>query len=378
MAEHFGPGGPRSYPTNCPKSEQGIALPAALMLLFIVASLAAALMTSAIAASGQSNRDRGVKRAVAAADAGLEAAIYRINKLTPGSLKCIVRGVAGQLVVESVQVDGWCREQTENLGDGATYSYRVRAAVQAPVNGQQLLQRKIVSTGTVNGVRRRVSTVIGSATGVSLFGDYAVISLEDLPLSNSARIEGNAGSNGDIYLFNSAQICGNATPGPGKEFTAANSAGLCPGFVATPASEPFVLNPIDQGNTATVNDNSRIGVLDVLSKLVGVGWNLATRALTLDLGATLTLTGNVYSFCSLQINNNSELRIPPRDPAVPLKIYIDSPENCPGVPNAGSVILRNGGNIVNMNSDPTTVQLYVAGSPATSTSVRYRTTSRQP
>ena len=281
------------------------------MLLFIIASLAAALMTSAIAASGQSNRDRGVKRAVAAADAGLEAAIYRINKLTPGSLKCVVLGVAGQLVVEPVQVDGWCREQTENLGDGATYSYRVRAAVQLPVNGQQLSATKIVSTGTVNGVRRRVSTVIGSATGVSLFGDYAVISLDDLPLSNSARIEGNAGSNGDIDLFNSAQICGNATPGPGKEFTAANSAGLCPGFVAQPATEPFVLNPIDQGSTATVNDNSRIGVLDVLSKLLGVGWNLVTRALTLDLGSTLTLTGNVYSFCSLEINHNSELRIPP-------------------------------------------------------------------
>jgi hypothetical protein len=233
------------------------------------------------------------------------------------------------------------------------------------------MQRKIVSTGTVNGVTRRVSTVMGSATGVSLFGDYAVISLDDLPLSNSARIEGNAGSNGDIALVNFAQICGNATPGPGNEFTAANSAGLCPGFVATPASEPFVLNPIDQGSIATVNDNSRIGVQDVFSKLHGVGWSLATRALTLDLGSTLTLTGNVYSFCSLQINNSSQLIIPPRDPAVPLKIYIDSPENCPGVPNAGSVRLRNGGNIVNLNSDPTTVQLYVAGSSATSTSVRF-------
>jgi Tfp pilus assembly protein PilX len=349
----------------------GIALPVALMLLFIIASVAAALMASAIAATSQSRHDRGVKQAVAAADAGLDAANYRINKLTPGSLGCVVRGATSQLVIEPVQPDGWCRAQTEDLGGGASFSYRVRAAVNAPVNGQQLVQRTIVSTGTVNGVSRRVSAVVGSATGASLFGDYAVISLEDLPLWNSARIEGNVGSNGNIKLTNSAEICGNATPGPGKLLTTSNSAHLCAGFISTPATAPFVLNPIDQGNAATVNNNALIGGQDVLTKPAGVLWDPATRSLTLRIGATLTLTGNVYSFCSLELDNNSELIIAPRDPAVPVKIYIDSPENCPGVSNAGSVRFRNGGGIVNMNADPTTVHLYLGGSATTATNVSY-------
>jgi hypothetical protein len=371
MLEHAGSGDPRGYLANGSRDEQGFALPAAIVMLFIIASVAAAVMTNAIAANSQSQRDRGVKRAVAAADAGLEAATYRINKVTPSSVGCVVRGVTSQLVIEPLQADGWCRAQTEDLGGGASFSYRVHAAVQAPVNGQQLLQRKIVSTGTVNEVSRRVSAVVGSATGLSLFGDYAVISVDDLPLWNSSRVQGNVGSNGNINLTNSAEICGNVTPGPGKQFTTSNTAHLCPGFISTPASEPFVLNPIDQGDTATVNNNLLIGVQDVLTKPLGVTWNVATRALKLNVGSTLTLTGNVYSFCSLEIDNNSELRIAPRDPAVPLKIYIDSPENCPGVPNAGSVKLRNGGNIVNMNTDPTTVRLYVAGSPTVDTSVSY-------
>ena len=371
MVERTGSGDPRGNLGDRLRDERGIAYPAALILLFVIASIAAALMTSALAANSQARRDLGVKRAVAAADAGIEAATYRINKLTPGSLTCVVRGAASELVIEPLQPDGWCRQQTEDLGGGASFSYRVKAAIQVPVNGQQLLQRKIVSTGTVNGVGRRVSATVGSATGASLFGDYAVISLEDLPLTNSARIDGNVGSNGNISLTNSAEVCGNATPGPGKQLTTSNSAHLCPGFTARAATAPFVLNPIDAGTTSTVNNNLFIGVQDVLTKLGGVVWSPLTRSLTLRIGATLTLTGNVYSFCSLEIDNNSELIIAPRDPAVPVKIYIDSPENCPGVLNAGSIRFRNGGGIVNMNADPTTVQVFMSGSESRDTSLRY-------
>lgn len=366
-----GSGDPRHCLVSRLKDEQGFVFPATMMLLVIIASIALAMSLNAVAANNQSRLDRGVKRAVAAADAGLQAATYRINNLTPGSLACVVRGAASQLVIEPVQVDGWCREQTEDLGDGAGFSYRVKAAVQVPVNGQWLLRRTIVSKGTANGVSRRVSSVVGSATGASLFGDYSVISLEDLPITNSARVDGNVASNGNINLTNSAEVCGNATPGPGKEFTTANSAHLCPGFVAAATTEPFILNPIDPGNTSSVNNNNLIGLQDVITKPAGVLWDTVTRALRMSIGSTLTLTGNVYSFCSLEIDNNSQLIIAPRDPAVPVKIYIDSPEHCPGVINAGSVRLRNGGNLVNMNTSSTTLQLYVAGSATSDTYVDY-------
>src|SRR5205807_180831 len=201
------------------------------------------------------------------------------------------------------------------------------------------------------------------------------ITLSDLNMPNSTRIDGNVGSNGNISLSNSGTICGNATYGPGKSFTTANSGSLCPGYSAGAASLPFVLNPVDQGNAATVNDNGRIGVTgpDVLVPSAQTSWNAASRTLSLKNSATLTLTGNVYSFCELDINNNAQLIIGTRAPsAPPLKIYIDAPENCPGVSGAGSVTLRNGASISNLNVDPTTLQLYVVGSSQTATSVDFQ------
>jgi hypothetical protein len=211
--------------------------------------------------------------------------------------------------------------------------------------------------------------IVGSSTGRLLFGGYAVISLNDLNLPNSARIAGNAASNGNISVVNNGEICGNATYGPGKQFTTENLGHLCPGFTSEAASQPFVLNPVDQGDAATANNNAFIGAQDTWTRPDRISWDPTTRALRLQNGATLTLTGNVYSFCSLEIDNNSELQISPR--STPLKIYMDAPENCPGVSNAGSAILRNGGAIRNLNSDPATVQFYMMGSSTSETKLDY-------
>ena len=65
-------------------------------------------------------------------------------------------------------------------------------------------------------------------------------------------------------------------------------------------------------------------------------WNPSTRVLKLLNSSILTLSGNTYSFCYLEINNLAQLVIAPRLPTQPpVRIYIDSPENCPGVANAG-------------------------------------------
>ena len=62
-------------------SEAGFALPVAILALFVVAVLAAAAAASAGSGSNQSRRDKAVKRALAAADAGIQTALYRLNKV---------------------------------------------------------------------------------------------------------------------------------------------------------------------------------------------------------------------------------------------------------------------------------------------------------
>src|SRR6187200_2060147 len=135
MEVRAGSGDPRSCLT-CWRSEQGIAYPVAMMMLLIIGSIAFAMTINSVAANNQAGRDRGVKRAVAAADAGVQVATYRMNKLTPGALLCVVRGVANQILTEPLQPDGWCRAQTEELGDGASYSYRVSTGLGILENGQ--------------------------------------------------------------------------------------------------------------------------------------------------------------------------------------------------------------------------------------------------
>lgn len=351
--------------------ERGIALPAALMLLFVVMVLVAATLFATVSALGQSTRDRGTKQAVAAIDAGMNTAIYRLNHLTPSALECVVVGATG-LTLEPVQADGWCSAQTENLGDGATYSYRMSAGLNINLNGQALLSRKVVVTGTASGVSRRAMATVNSLTGVSVFGGNAVSSLTDLTLPNSASIVGNAATNGNMTMDASGLLCGDGLVGPGKTFTTTSPQQQCSGYTHSNMSNPLILNPVDQGNAATVNDNGRIGNQDPFVSQQQSSWNPSTRVLKLLNSSVLTLSGNTYSFCYLEINNNAQLVIAPRlATQPPLRIYIDSPENCSGVSNAGTMRLLNQATLLNSNSSSKTLQIFVAGSPSIDTSIDF-------
>jgi len=360
------------------RDQGGFALPTSLAVLIVVGGLATVTARAAIGGESQSLRDRHVKMALSAANAGLSAAMYRTNLLQPGAVQCVVQSTTtGAFVLSALEADGWCREQGEDLGEGASFTMRVSGAVPLHVNGQALTQRSIVSTGIVNGVRRRLLLKTNAATGEPIFPNgYAAVSLDPVTVSNSAQITGGIGSNGNVYLRNSAQVCGNATPGPGKVVEIRNSASVVCAGNTLPAQESFNLQPVDQGNARTVNDNSRIGnppsstQPDPCSDCGSVSWNPTTRRLRLSNSATLTLGGNVYSFCRLDIENTAQLKIAARPFGGAVRVYIDAPEACGGA-GTGSVSVRNTGTIVNLNPDPTTMQLYLVGSSTYPTSATF-------
>jgi hypothetical protein len=366
-----------SMRTRLVGEERAIAVPVALAILFLVWGLATVSLREALTAQTQTKRDRDVKRALQAATAGVDAQIYRLNLLQPGSLQCVSLSL-GTLTISALSADGWCAAQTEDLGDNASYSARVSRAIAINPNGQALVQRSVVSTGYSNGVRRRVLTRITAATGEPIFpGGYAGISLTSLDVGNNVNVNGGLGTNGNIVLKNFAQVCGDATPGPGKSLNIQNNAHVCSGYSVTPVQTPFNLQPVDQGNAATVNDNARIGdppssiSLDPCTSCSNVNWNPSTRVLSLSNNSTLTLGGSVYSFCRLDLDNTAQLRIPARPLGSAVRIYIDSPEHCGGGNGMGSVSVRNNSSIVNVNADPATLQLYVVGSSTIATSVDF-------
>jgi hypothetical protein len=359
--------------------EHGIALPLALAVLAAVTVLALAAAAAAVTSSHQSLRDRNAKRAYQASAAGVHTANYRTTLLQPGLQQCVIKDPStGDLSVGPVQADGWCAPQTESLDDGATYTQQVSAGTLVTVNGQQLVQREIVSTGLVNGVRRRVDVRTSAATTAPLFPvNHAVVSLASVDYGNTVTINGDLGSNGAIDLSNEATVCGNANPGPGEQVTTVNQGHVCAGYSTQPATQPFILDPVDQGQAPTQNSNARITSAlagtaggDACTTCGKVDWNPNTRVLSLSSNATLTLGGNTYSFCRLDLQNSAQLKVAVN---AMVRIYIDSPEHCGWTSGSGmgSVSLENNSGILNLNSDPTTLQLYMVGNPSIPTTLTF-------
>jgi hypothetical protein len=184
---------------------------------------------------------------------------------------------------------------------------------------------------------------------------------------------GGVGSNGSISVKNNGDVCGNVTPGPGKTFSPGNNFTQCAGYNTTPATQPFPFQPVDMSGANATNDNARITnakagsgtPTDTCTKCNSIAWNSSTRVLSLASTSTLTLTGNVYSLCSLTIGSNAQLKISAR--TTPLYFYIDTPENCGGTAGMGSATLD--GQVLNVNTNPATFVMLVAGSATIATSV---------
>ena len=170
------------------RSEEGIALVLSIMVMMVVGALAGVAAASALEATDQSTQDRKVKQAISAADAGMDVSLYRLNKfasLLTDTVQCVVPDPATGILNGAVVLpDGWCPTQTEEMGGGASFSYRVSAPLRVDNAGQDVWQRKVVATGTWAGVRRRAAMVVNAPTGQALFSD-TVFSQEDLLLRNS-------------------------------------------------------------------------------------------------------------------------------------------------------------------------------------------------
>jgi hypothetical protein len=354
--------------------ERGVALPVALAVLAAVAGLATVAARAAIVSNNQSFRDNNAKRAMQAANAGLQTAVYQLNLLQPSGAQCVHKAVAtGALTKGALQSDNWCQPQTDDLGDGATFTFQVSApVVTTSSTGLSIDQRKVVSLGTVNGVRRRAVVTINAGRGTPIFPPgYTVAVRDSINMKNNADISGHIGSNGSITVKNNLDSCGNVTPGPGKKASIGQNFNQCPGYNTTPASEPFDLQPVDIA-MATPNDNVRLTNMkagsgtpqDTCSSCSKISWSSSTRVLTID-NATWNPGGNVYLFCRLEMKSGAKIQIASR--TTPLFMYIDSPENCGGTNGMGSVILD--GTFTNLYSPPLAIAILVAGSATKATSV---------
>lgn len=387
-------------------SERGSSLTVAIVSLALMITLGGVALQQAVHALQQTSDHTNTKRALQAADAGIEAAIYaiarldlggtlKIDPLDPSSVtthNCVVTVNSGQDLdlaalapATGADPDGnrWCPATTPESTGGATFSYRIsqlaRVSVGGCANGGPLsLQRYVVAVGrSGNQVRRvwaRLQAPISLLSGAAVQSSSATV---PLTLSGSARITGGAQSNASILGTPAQVIIGNATPGPGKTV---QTPGPSVGGSRAAACAPFALPEVNQGSAPVSNHNSMysvdcVNVLGLPTPCTGadkVTYNAATRTLTLTGNARATLTGSTYSFCSVVLEGHGMLRIPSTTSAV--RIFLDDPANCRDgsgnhLPGAGTIRMSQAARLVNCHLDtqPQSLQLYAVGNPTVPT-----------
>lgn len=314
------------------RSEQGMALPFALLAMVAATALASAAVISSVDVQQGSHRDSDSKRAIAAADAGASVAMERLNRYASvlnnaANSNCL--GVSGGTLVVTGAVNGWCPPIEGTVG-GATYSYQVSAMFSGST-------MNVVSIGTVSGTSRRVDVALTAESIDEILKEEGLIGKDNITIPGNPHIRVNLGTNGDIETSgNSWEICGNARHGSGKDGPTEEELSCEGEEIERNVELPSVSSFIPE-NIETENSNSRLEdcvaknepVDCELDSFSGNGsWDPETRSIELSGHSTLTLGGEDYWLCQLTISGSSHLIM---SDEAHVRLFFDIPENCPGV-----------------------------------------------
>ncbi len=354
------------------RGDDGFALAAAVIVMFIAGLLVAVAVSTATFTASSGTRDEQSRSAFEAAEAALRTATYRINMKGPGSSECLA-GTA----VQAAGSDHYCTGEAEHLSNGTTFRYWTSQVLEdgARCAGQTIeaagggtVQRCVTAEGVVKGVKERMQERIASSGGSSkLFPVAGILGLEEVEVSGSVSAVGVVASNGLIHGEGSAAFTRGYELGPAGTFEPSaervckevkqgkktvlsceesprvkSGVTVC-GNKSTPMpeceaklSEPFVAALPTNHATESANEDARLeNGEDEFFK----GWttennfNPANHELSLSANGRLTLGGARYYLCNFKATSNSELIIA-ADAKV--EIFVDSPEDPNGKCPAGS------------------------------------------
>jgi Tfp pilus assembly protein PilX len=194
------------------REERGIALVAAMAVLLVLLLLTTSVVAVAVMLRNHSSRDRSSSRALGAAEAGLQIARYRVNRMPPKGQKTSSCPYPSPAISSGTD----CEKVEVDLGNGGSAAYYVSQAYTttppcgsaAPAAGYWV--RCITSTGTVGAVSRRLqarvdaSVITGKpvlcsgASSVSAGCSFAGIHAVSLDGEN--KINAYVASDGEIHL----------------------------------------------------------------------------------------------------------------------------------------------------------------------------------
>ena len=347
-------------------SERGLATPVVVAVMSVVMLLAAGGALAALGTSEGANDDRRAKRALAAAEAGIQQAAYRLATIRPDRTKCL--GASGPSYAVD-PVGGECTTPvTGTVATGASFSYVATPELPSTTGcaDQQNLagdmtssDHCITATGTVGGVSRRLQARVRVARG-GLFAGIGLVGLESVTIENSGKVWSDIGSNGLIRGGNSTEIDGvlripNSAPNP-----------------TINGSHNGVLRQTNQWSLAQTDFAAIAAGANNNAALSGwtTSWNATTREAVLD-GKKYTLPAGTYLMCELFADQSVDIELSGASSANPVRIFIDSPDrpgsNCAA--GSGRFCLDNSIKF-NRPGDAAALEIYVWGGTAVCASGR--------
>jgi hypothetical protein len=336
--------------------ERGFVLVFALLILAAVIVVMVATTAGAFDVNDQSARETSADRASAAADAGAQVALFRLNA-TGGST-----GASG------------------TVAPGATYTYAVStltssssacAGLWAQNAGQDLSQMCITSTGTVNGVSQRVQErVVGYAPVTYFPGLLAINGFSAAGAFTAANVVSGGpfdlASNGPISFTNALSLSGNLeypsgeSPNYGGE--AQCTSPCVPIAESTAVAVPSLSSSAYSDAEASNNDAA-------INWPPGFTYIAATHIVS-EAGvsnATVTIGAGTYFFCELDLGGGTTATIDTT--SWPVEIYFGSTATGGGCASGtGGMTAGNGVSITNSSGVASNVQLYFYGTPGCTTS----------
>lgn len=371
------------------RDERGMAVATALIAMTVAFAFSSAAVVYSVNTQHGTVRDHDSKEAIAAADAGVNVALMRLNQFAialNSSMPCVGMGVTS-LIPTRAGEGGWCSQLTGTVGT-ASYSYRVGPSTAACGSATSC----IVAVGTSSGVSSRVEVTLASTSVGGAFSKAGVLSQEDITLENHAEIGVGVGTNGNVRLGNNTSICGDIRHGVGKKTVIEPpAASQCSGYVQTEGNE--ALPPVSSFIPEDILTNNKDYRLvkctsetptkspaecqaDSYSKKweTNTPWNATTRTIEPAQNSSLTLTGGDYFICRLVLGNNTHLIMGAESS---VRIFFDTPERCGLSAGAEQISVSTGSDITSSGYQPGADKyalpgLYLLGSTTVPTSVVFR------
>lgn len=332
-------------------------------------------------------RDENTKDGLAAADAGSQIALMRQNTVGGTTTNpCLTPGSGGLLYASATQASGWCTPVTGSDSTGE-YSYQVKP-------GTMSTPMQIVSTGSADGVTRRIELTASSSIGTGVFSGGTLLGLDGVAMDSNSKVYGDVASDKSITLSSNALLCGSASYGiNGALVLTGNShqgGSGCTSTTYPKQAKPLTLPPVQQGDVVTNNSNNRIALAvagqsggDVITgktsnvTWTGTGTGAGKRQLSIKQNTSLTLGGSNYSLCKLTMSSNTNLIVAN---GATVRIFFDSPESCGLTPDGTGFVnqlsLASNSRIVTTSGRASDLALLFVGSSTIPTRVLLNSNSQ--